>query len=115
MIFNASINYNAVFRPSQNKINLKELIKGISKVLQKLFKYFNGAIISTPSILHLFPVRPVIFAVKLNESVALAPLNSTIKTLLFTAVCLYNIAINFYMFLNNYHYILWNYTLALLY
>ena len=54
-------------------------------VLEKLLKHFNGTIVSTLSILSLLPVCPVIFALKLNESVVLAPLNSTILPLLFTA------------------------------
>ena len=59
-------------------------LKGISRVLQKLLKYFNGTSIWTsipPAILPLLlltAVWPVIFAFKLNESVALAPLKSTI-------------------------------------
>ena len=55
------------------------------RVLQKLLKYFNEAIIPTLSILPLLSVWPVIFTLKLNESVALVPLNSTILSLLFTA------------------------------
>ena len=57
-------------------------MKGISRVLQK---WLNGTIVSTPSIPPLFPVCPVIFALTLNESVALAPLSSTILPLSFTA------------------------------
>ena len=48
-------------------------------------KYFKGTIISA---LYNFPsssVWPVIFALELNESVALAPLKPTILSLLFTA------------------------------
>ena len=45
----------------------------------------NGTVIPTPAILPLVPVWPVIFAFKLNESVALAPLNSTIFPLSFVA------------------------------
>ena len=61
-----------------------QLIKGIPRVLQKLLKYFNGTIISTLSILPLSPVWPVIFVLKLNESVALAPLKAAILPTLFT-------------------------------
>ena len=61
-----------------------QLIKGISSVLQKLLKYFNATITSTLSILPLLSVWPVIFYLKLNESVALAPLKSTISPLLFS-------------------------------
>ena len=54
----------------QVKIRLiSQLIKGISKVFQKLLKYFNGTIVSMPSILPLVPLWPVIFALKLIESV----------------------------------------------
>ena len=68
-----------------------QLIKGISRVLQKLLKYFNGTIISTSTLPAILPlllsaaVWPVIFVLKLNESVALAPLKSTILPSLFTA------------------------------
>ena len=53
------------------KIRLtSQLIKGISKTLQKLLKYFSGTIIST-ALVSSSPVGPVIFALKLNESVRL--------------------------------------------
>ena len=61
-----------------------QLIKGISRDLQKLLRYFNGAI-SSISIHLLLSVWPVIFVLKLNESVALAPLKSAILPLLSTA------------------------------
>ena len=54
-----------------------QLIKDISRVPQKLLKYFNGTIIST-FIIPLLSVWPVNFVSKSNESVALAPLKSTI-------------------------------------
>ena len=57
-----------------------QLIKGISKVLQKLLKYFNGTIIST-SFVPSFPVRPVIFTLNLNESVALPSAKAIITSL----------------------------------
>ena len=60
-------------------------------------------------------VLPIIFALKLNESIALAPLKSTISPLLIEQVFLYNIAIGFHMFLKNYPYILLSYTLILFY
>ena len=63
-----------------------QLIKDISRVLQKLLKYFNRTIISTLSILPSLPVLPVIFVLKLNKSVALAPLKSTISPSSSTAV-----------------------------
>ena len=64
--------------------SISQLIKGISRVLQKLLNYFNGTIISIfpfpailPSLL-LAAVWPVILVLKSNESVALAPLKSKI-------------------------------------
>ena len=45
-----------------------QLIKGISRVLQKLLKYFNGTIISTSFPLPLSGVFPVIFILDLNDS-----------------------------------------------
>ena len=57
------------------KITLtSQLIKIISRVLQKLIKYFNGTIISTLFISPSSSVWAFIFVLKLNESVALAPL-----------------------------------------
>ena len=61
-----------------------QLIKSNSRVLQKLLRYFNGTIIST-SIIPSLLVWPVIFVLKLNESVALAPLKLTVFPALFTA------------------------------
>ena len=70
----------------QVKIRLtSQLIKGISRVLQKLLKYFNGTIISTLFISPSSSYWPVNFVLKLNQSVALAPLKLTISPLLFTA------------------------------
>ena len=82
-----------------------QLINGISRVLQNLLKYFNGTIISTSFVLPSAGVFPVIFILDLNdlESVKLS----------FAHLC--NTAINFQMFFSNYHYILLNYKLALLY
>ena len=63
----------------QVKIRLtSQLIKGISKVLQKLVKYFNGTIILTLFISPSSSVWVVIFTLKLNESVVLAPLKLSI-------------------------------------
>ena len=67
------------------KIRLtSQLIKGISKVLQKLLKCFSGTIIST-SFVPLFPVRPVIFTLKLNESVVLPSAKIITSSLAFKA------------------------------
>ena len=57
-----SRNHNTNYWPSQSKI------KGISRILQRLRKYFNGTIISTLFV-PLSPVWRVIFTLKLNESV----------------------------------------------
>ena len=45
-----------------------QLINGISRVLQKLLKYFNGTIISTSFVLPIAGVFPVIFTLDLNDS-----------------------------------------------
>ena len=51
------------------KIRLtSQLIKGISKVRQKLLNYFNGTIISTSFSLSSLGVFPVIFTLNLNDS-----------------------------------------------
>ena len=69
----------------QVKIRLtSQLFKGISRVLQKFLKHFNGTIISTLFVSPSSSVWPIVFALKLNESVASAPLKSTILPLLFT-------------------------------
>ena len=47
-----------------------QLINGISRVLQKLLKYFNGTIISTSIILTSAGVFSVIFILNLNDSVS---------------------------------------------
>ena len=49
------------------RLNL-QLIKGISRVFQKLLKYFSGTIISTSFSLSLLGVFPVIFILDLNDS-----------------------------------------------
>ena len=51
------------------KIRLtSQLINGISRVLQKLLKYFNGTIISTSFVLPAAGVFPVVFILDLNDS-----------------------------------------------
>ena len=84
---------------------ISQLINGISKVLQKFHKYFNGTVISTSSVLLSGGVFPVIFILDLNDL-------ESVKFYYLAHLCI--IVINFEMFLNNYHYILLNYTLALL-
>ena len=53
---------------------ISQLISGISRVLKILFKYFNGTIISTYSLLPATGVFPVIWILDLNdlESVTVA-------------------------------------------
>ena len=64
---------------------ISQLIKGISRVLQKLLRYFNGTVIST-FFLPLLPFLPVNFSLRLNESVeALASVHSVIAPSLSTA------------------------------
>ena len=82
-----------------------QLINGISRVLQKLLKYFNGTIISTSFSLPPAGFFPVIFILDLNDS-------ESVK-ISFGHLC--NVTTNFQMFLHNYRYILLNYTLALQY
>ena len=48
-----------------------QLIKSISKVLQKLLKYFNGTIILT-FFLPAFPVQPSVFVLNLNQALLLS-------------------------------------------
>ena len=64
--------------------SISQSIKGISRVIRKLLKYFNGTIIST-LIISLLLVWPVILFLKLSESVTLAVLKLTISPSLFTA------------------------------
>ena len=54
---------------------ISQLINGITRVLQKLFNFFNGTIILT-FFVKLFPGEPAIFCLKLNESL----LSGTLST-----------------------------------
>ena len=45
-----------------------QLITGISRILQKLLKYFRGTIISTSLTLPAARVFPVVFVLDLNDS-----------------------------------------------
>ena len=47
---------------------ISQLIKGISRVPQKLLKYFNGTAILTSFVLPLVGVFPVIFILDWNDS-----------------------------------------------
>ena len=51
---------------------ISQLIKGISSVLQKMLRYFNGTIILTSSVTP-FPVCPVIFCLNLLVLFTAAP------------------------------------------
>ena len=52
----------------QDKIRLiSQLIKGISRVLQKLLKYFNGTAVLTSFVLPSSGVFPVIFNLDLSD------------------------------------------------
>ena len=71
-----------------DQVNIRltsQLIIGISRVHQKLLKYFNGTIISTLSTSPSSSAWPATFALELNESVALTSLKLTILPLLVTA------------------------------
>ena len=57
-------------RPFQSKTNFTISVKGISSVLQKLLRHFDGTIIST-SFVPPFPVCPVICCLNLNEALFL--------------------------------------------
>ena len=53
----------------QVKIGLiSQFINGISRVLQKLFKYFNGTIVSTSFVFPFLRAFPEIFTLYLNDS-----------------------------------------------
>ena len=60
--------------------SILQLIKGISRVLQKLLRYFSGTIISTSTLPAILPllllavVLRIIFDLKLSVSVSLTPL-----------------------------------------
>ena len=47
---------------------MSQLIKLISRVPQKLLKYFNGTIISTSSVFPLAGAFPVAFILDINDS-----------------------------------------------
>ena len=113
VISNATSPVELVITQVDDHVKIKltlQLIKGISRVLQKLFKYFNGTIISASFSLLSSGVFPVIFILDILDFSFYM-----IQNLLnYHLVYLCNIVTNFQMFLHNYHYnILLNYTLAL--
>ena len=82
-----------------------QLIYGISRVLQKLLRYFNGAVILISFAL---PSAGVFLVMLI--------LYGMIQIVLYYHLDhLYNVVTNFLTFLNNYHCILLNYILASLY
>ena len=85
---------------------ISRLINGIAIVFKKLHKSFNATITSTSFALPSTGVFPFIFILDLNDS-------DSLKLLFGSHLC--NIVTNFQMFLNNHHFILSNYTFALLY
>ena len=78
------------FADQNNNRLISKLIRGISKVLQKLLNYFNGKTISTSFVLPAAGVSPIILVLNLNDS------GSVILD------HLYGAAINFLIFLQNY-------------
>ena len=56
-----------------------QLISDISRVLQKLLKYFNDTIIST-SFVPILPVKPVILSLSLNDAMLSAAWKLAIAT-----------------------------------
>ena len=72
-----------IFLDQVRKRLSSQLIKGISRVLQKVLTYFNGSIIST-FFAPLASVSPVIFYLYLNDLLLrLAAVQSTIVSALF--------------------------------
>ena len=70
VISNVPIPEELVITQVDDHVKIKltlQLIKGISRVLQKLLRYFNGTIISTSFSLPGAEVFPVIFILDLNN------------------------------------------------
>ena len=93
---------------------ISQLINGISRVLQKLLKYFKGTTISTFFLLPSSGIFPVTLILDLNDSDSVilsfgASLYYCHILLPYALICI--IAINL-MFLNSYQCILLNYTLT---
>ena len=89
-----------------DRVNIRlnaQLINGISNVLQRILRYFNGTIIST-SFVPFFSVFLVTCCLNLNKILLLLWAGKSIITSL-KLFHLYSIAINFLMFPNKYHYI----------
>ena len=82
---------------------VSQLIKDCLRVFQNIFKYFNGAAISAFIISQLL-VSVMILALNSNELELVMP----------SLARIYDIAINFWLFLNNYHLFILSYNLSLL-
>ena len=89
---------------------ISKVVKGISRVLQKLLKYFNGTAILTSFVLPAAGFFSVIFTLNLNN--ALLPGKSGLFYCYLKMGQFYNISIKFLISLSNYHYIRLNCTLA---
>ena len=81
---------------------VSQLIKDCLRVFQNIFKYFNGAAISAFIISQLL-VSVMIFALNSNELELVMP----------SLAHIYDITINFWLFLNNYHLFILSYNLSL--
>ena len=67
------LSYHEITHFSEDKMRLiSQLIKSISRVLQKLLKCFSGTIISTFFLPLTAAVLPVIFCLNLNKALLLA-------------------------------------------
>ena len=84
---------------------ISQLSHGISRALQNLLKYFNVTIIWTASVPS-SPAEPVIFCLYLNETL--------LPGKLARAPAAFKAGSSPQIFLNNYCYVLLNYTLVLL-
>ena len=86
-----------------DKVNMRfisQLIRDISRVFQKLLKYFNDTAISTSMVLPMRRFLPVIFAFNLNQS-------GSVMLLFWSS---FGTAIKVQIYLHNCHCILLDYT-----
>ena len=91
-----------------DEVNMKfilQLISSLSRILQKIRKYFNGTTISTSLVLPAAGSHPAILALNLNDLEA-----AILKVFYFWDLC--GTAINVLFFLHNYHCIFLDYTVA---
>ena len=85
---------------------ISQLIKGISRVLQKLLKYFSDNAISTFFLLPAAGILPVVLALNLNDS-------ESVVLLCYHLNHLYSTTINLLMLLHNHRRTLVDYIFAL--